>query len=481
MTFLPLPVPETVLAILTFLTLIVGAFAGPARSFGYTRWMGALSLLGVSVFLMIPIGAGHTVPDFGFIQAFGPALPGLMGHLYMLALPIILIGLAFALMMSGRSLRADHIARFEYPVLVMLIGLGLMVMMAARDFLLLYVGIELVALSSYVLAAFRRDDAVSAEAGLKYFILGALSSGLLLFGISLIYGFTGSLVYTDIMMSLVDMAPASSMRMGVVLGMAFVMAGFAFKLSAVPFHMWTPDVYQGAPAAVTALFAMVPKIAIVFVLYTLCTHVFEPISGDVAQIVGFLCFASMIWGAFGAIVQSSMRRLLAYGTIGNVGYALLAILAGLHGPEGLGATAVLYMMTYMVMTAGTFSVLLALRQNGVMIDRIADLSGLSKQHPAMAYTLMVMMFSMAGIPPFIGFASKFLVFYTAVHAGYFVLAVIGVLTSVVAAFYYINVIRVMFFEEPKGKITIDMGRGQTFVLLFALLLTIFPLCLFVVL
>lgn len=354
---------------------------------------------------------------------------------------LILIGLTASIALSTRYLYQENIARFEFPLLILFAGIGMMIMVSANNLLSLYVGLELQSLSLYVLAAFHRDQAKSAEAGMKYFVLGALASGMLLFGCSLIYGFTGALDFTAI-----DMAVSSvdHVNMGLVAGIVFILAGLAFKVSAVPFHMWTPDVYEGSPTAVTALFAMVPKIAAMAVIMRLLFGPFGTVVDEWQQVVWFMAAASMIVGAFAAIVQTNIKRLLAYSSIGNMGYALMGVAAGTQ--VGAGAV-VLYMTLYLIMTAGVFGIVLTMRRNGMAAERIEDLSGLSRTNPVMAYGLAILMFSMSGIPPLAGFFGKLLVFQAAVAAEMYVLAVLGVLSSVVAAFYYLRVIKVMFFDE----------------------------------
>jgi len=313
-------------------------------------------------------------------------------------------------------------------------------MVSANNMLSLYVGLELQSLALYVLAAFNRNSLRSSEAGIKYFILGALSSGLLLFGISLIYGFTGSIDFDVIQATL----GSGEIAFGVTFGLVFILAGLAFKVSAAPFHMWTPDVYQGAPTSVTAFFAMVPKIAAMALLLRLLFEPFSALEDQWVQVVYFLAVASMVVGAFGAIAQTSLKRLLAYSSIGNMGYVLIGIVAG--SEAGVSAV-VLYLLIYMVMTAGVFAIVLCMRRNDKQLDKISDLSGLSQHSPALAYCMAILMFSMAGIPPFAGFFGKLAIFGAAVEAEYYVLAVIGVLTSVIGAYYYIRIIKVMFFDE----------------------------------
>lgn len=354
---------------------------------------------------------------------------------------LILLALAAAMALSVRYLKDEGLLRFEYPVLVLLAGLGMMLMVSAHNFLGLYMGLELQSLSLYVLAAFHRGKLRSAEAGIKYFILGAVSSGMLLFGVSLIYGTTGSLDF-EIVRSFIG--GADIVPLGATVGLVFIVAALAFKVSAVPFHMWTPDVYEGAPTAVTALFALVPKIAGVVLLLRVLYEPFADMAMQWQQLVYFMAVGSMVVGAFAALVQDNLKRLLAYSSIGHVGYALIAVVTNSAG--GVGAVLV-YMMIYMVMTAGVFGVVLSLRRNHTQLQKISDLAGLSQTNPVLAYIMAVMMFSMSGIPPMAGFFGKLVVFQAALSSGYYILAVLGVLSSVVAAYYYLRIIKVMFFED----------------------------------
>lgn len=353
---------------------------------------------------------------------------------------LVLVGLMVSLSLSVKALYKDHMARFEYPLLILFAGIGMMIMISASDMLSLYVGLELQSLSLYVLAAIRRDHIKSAESGMKYFILGAISSGMLLFGISLLYGFTGSTNFL-----LIGETLSEEISIGATFGFVFVLAALAFKISAAPFHMWTPDVYEGAPTPVTALFALVPKIAAFALIIRLLFIPFAPLYEQWFQILWFLSVVSMAVGAFAALRQDNIKRLMAYSSVGNVGYALIGLVAG--GEAGI-ASVLVYLALYMVMVAGTFGIILCMRRDGRAFDKVSDLSGLSRHSPWLAYSLAILMFSMSGIPPMAGFFGKLMVFQAAVQSGLYVLAVFGVLTSVVAAYYYLRVIKVMFFDEP---------------------------------
>ena len=376
---------------------------------------------------------------------------------------LILTGLIASVALSVRYLAQEGMERFEFPILIIFAGIGMMIMVSANNLLALYMGLELQSLALYVLAAFQRNSARSSEAGIKYFVLGALSSGMLLFGMSLIYGFTGSIDFGVIGDTLSNL---ESIPFGVTFGLVFMLAGLAFKISAVPFHMWTPDVYQGAPTAVTALFAIVPKIAAFGLLMRLLFEPFMALSDQWLQIIYFLSLMSMSVGAFAAIAQDNIKRLLAYSSIGNMGYALIGVVAGTAA--GAGAV-VLYLLIYMMMTIGVFAVVLSMRRQGLAVYKISDLSGLSTTAPGLAYAMAILMFSMSGIPPAAGFFGKLVVFNAAVAEGYYILATLGILTSVVGAYYYLRVIKVMFFDEAADAFDKDMPFARRAVLLISIL------------
>ena len=353
---------------------------------------------------------------------------------------LVLIGSAAAVALSVHFMKAERIERFEYPVLILLATLGMLMMVSANDMISLYVGLEMQSLALYVVAAIDRDSTRSSEAGLKYFVLGALSSGMLLYGMSLIYGFTGSTNFADIAAQLGD----EGANLGLIFGLVFLLAGLAFKVSAVPFHMWTPDVYEGAPTPVTTFFAAAPKIAGMAVFMRVVIQPFPAITADWQQIVVFIAIASMALGAFAAIGQTNIKRLLAYSAIGHVGYALVGLAAGT--PEGVRGV-IVYMLIYLVMTLGTFGCVLAMRRRDGAVEEIADLAGLARTNRPMAFVLAMLMFSLAGIPPLAGFFAKYFVFLAAIQAGLVALAVIGVVLSVVSAFYYLRIVKLMFFDE----------------------------------
>ena len=357
---------------------------------------------------------------------------------------LTLTGAAAALLMSIDYWRRAGGLRFEFPVLVLLATTGMMMMISANDLISLYVGLELQSLALYVVAAFKRNSARSAEAGLKYFVLGALSSGMLLYGASLVYGFTGSTDFATIAASV----QPSGANLGLIFGLVFLMAGFAFKISAVPFHMWTPDVYEGAPTPVTAFFAAAPKLAAMALTVRALITAFPAVTVQWQQIVVFLSIASMALGSFAAIGQTNIKRLMAYSSIGHMGYALVGLAAGsAEGVQGV----IIYLAIYLAMTLGTFACILAMRRGGRMVEDIDQLSGLSRTSPTMAFLLAMLLFSLAGIPPLAGFFAKFYVFLAAIHSGLYVLAVIGVLLSVVGAYYYLRIVKIMYFDAPAER------------------------------
>jgi NADH-quinone oxidoreductase subunit N len=381
---------------------------------------------------------------------------------------LTLIGSLVTLVMSVGFARAERFDRFEYPVLIVLATLGMMLMISANSMLALYLGLELQSLALYVVAAINRDNIRSTEAGLKYFVLGALSSGMLLYGITLVYGYTGNIGFPEIASALGEDRP-----LGLLFGLVFILAGLAFKISAVPFHMWTPDVYEGAPTPVTAFFAAAPKMAAMALLVRVTIEAFEPVSSDWQQIIVFISIASMVLGAFAAIGQRNIKRLMAYSSIGHMGYALVGLAA--NSTEGVRGVAI-YMLIYLVMTLGTFAFILAMRRNQTNVENIDDLAGISSTNPLMATILTILMFSLAGIPPLAGFWGKWYVFLAAINAELYALAVIGVLASVVGAYYYLRIIKIMWFDEPvgafepmAGELRLVLGVSGVFVLAYVLI------------
>lgn len=368
---------------------------------------------------------------------------------YMKAL--VLGGAAATLLISLSNSKEHGIDKFEYSVLVLLATLGMMIMVSANDLMSLYIGLELQSLALYVVAAMKREDQKATEAGIKYFVLGALSSGMLLYGASLVYGFTGT-TQLDLIVSAISL---DSRSIGLIFGVVFLLAGIAFKISAVPFHMWTPDVYEGAPTPVTAFFAAAPKVAAMALFIRVTTVSFAPITHDWQQVVIFLSIASMVLAAFAAIGQNNLKRLLAYSSIGHVGFALVGLSAGTAvGVEGVAV----YMAIYIAMTVGIFACVLALRTENGPVETISELAGLAQRRPFVAAVIAILMFSLIGLPPLAGFFAKWQVFLAAVEQNLFVLAVIGVLASAVSAFYYLRIVKVMYFDEPVAKFAAVPGE-----------------------
>lgn len=457
----PLPafgpaLPEIVLAIITLGLVLLGAFKGD----GAKRLIDTIALCGLVAvgLLLIDQGEGRiaTFNDAFVVDGFARVMKILT-----------LIGSFSAILLSSRYLHEEKIARFEFTILILLATIGMMMMCSANELISLYLGVELQSLALYVVAAFHRDNAKSAEAGLKYFVLGALSSGMLLYGMSLVYGFTGSVTFPAIAKAVSGHGGA-----GVVFGLVFIIAGLAFKMSIVPFHMWTPDVYEGAPTPVAAFFATAPKMAAVAMTTRILIDAFLPVLKDWQPIIVFAAIASMGLGAFAAIGQRNLKRLLAYSSIGNMGYAMVGLAAGtLAGVEGI----VIFMSVYLAMTLGVFAVVLAMQSGGKRLESVADLAGLSRSNPALAFVMATLLFSLIGIPPLGGFFGKYYVFAAAIEAKLFTLAVIGILASVVSAFYYLRLIKVMYFDAPTlpvipvaGELRFVMWAAAGFVLFFAL-------------
>jgi NADH-quinone oxidoreductase subunit N len=447
--------PEILLACGALVMILVGAVAREKA----TRLidMIAVTLLSFAFVLVLTQGPERAVT---FEGAF--VVDGFARFMKLLTLA----GSAFALLLSMDYLERRGIRKFEYAILIVLSTLGMMMMISANDLIALYLGLELQSLALYVVASIHRDDSKSAEAGLKYFVLGALSSGMLLYGASLIYGFTGNVNFDTIAKVLQGQS-----AIGAVFGLVFVAAGLAFKVSAVPFHMWTPDVYEGSPTPVTAFFAGAPKMAAIALFVRVMIEAFPGVTQQWQQIVSFLAIASMGLGAFAAIGQQNLKRLMAYSSIGNMGYALVALAAG--SEAGVQGVAV-FMATYLFMTAGVFACILALRTENGHVETISDLAGLAKSRPGMAFVLAMLMFSLIGIPPLAGFFGKFYAFAAAIQAKLYILAVIGIVASVVSAFYYLRVVKVMYFDEPAvayregaAEVKAVLAASFAFVFLFA--------------
>lgn len=425
---------EIVLVIGAMVLLMVGSFSRESEATSELVGWGAVFVLALAGVLL-----GH---NSGAAVLFDGAFAG--DAFARFAKVLILTGSAATLLMSFDTMRWGKYFAFELPILILLATVGMMMMVSAGDLMALYIGIELQSLALYVLAAARRDNVVSSEAGLKYFVLGALSSGLLLYGASLIYGSTGSTSFAAI--AAVTKQAGSLENLGLTFGLVFLLAGLAFKVSAVPFHMWTPDVYEGAPTPVTAFFAAAPKVAAFAVLTRVLVTAFPGLSEQWQQIIIFLSIGSMVLGALGAIGQTNIKRLLAYSSIGHVGFGLVGLAAA---SEAGIESVLLYLAIYLVMTVGAFACVLAMRRNDEPVEEIAELGGLAQTNLGMAFVFGALLFSLAGVPPLAGFIAKLWVFSAAVKAGLYPLAVIGVIASVVSAYYYLRIIKIMFFDEKK--------------------------------
>ena len=433
--------PEIFLAGAGMVLLMVGVFSR-GESARLVTWLAVAVLLATAVGVIGVGGKGSATTFAGMFVTDSFAV-----FMKVLAL----IGTALALVLSSDFNRREQIDRFEYPILFVYAVVGMMMMISANDMISLYLGLELQSLSLYVVAAFRRDTLRSSEAGLKYFVLGALSSGMLLYGASMIYGFTG----TTSFVTLAELFETESPSVGVIVGLTFVIAGLAFKVSAVPFHMWAPDVYEGAPTPVTAFFAAAPKVAAMALFMRVMFGPFGHLVDQWQQIIVLISILSMVLGAFAAINQTNIKRLMAYSSIGNVGYALIGLAAGTaDGARGI----LVYMTIYMVTTIGAFACILTMRRQGRTVENISDLAGLSKTSPGVALALAIFMFSMAGIPPLAGFFGKIYVFIAAIESGLYTLAVIGVLTSVVGAFYYLRIVKVMYFDDTSEPFDTPIAR-----------------------
>ena len=382
---------------------------------------------------------------------------------------ITLLAAFLVLIISSNYLKTFQIFKIEYPILILSSVLGMMIMINSNDLIVFYMGLELQSLALYVLATFNRDQIKSSEAGLKYFVLSALSSGLLLYGCSLIYGFTGSTNFNVIANQL------NSNEYALTFGIVFILVGLSFKISAVPFHMWAPDVYEGSPTSVTLFFTMVPQIAALTVFIRFLYVPFLNLIDQWQMILIFLSIASMLFGAVAAIGQTNLKRLVAYSSIGHVGYALAGVAAGTN--DGIQSS-VIYITIYVIMNLGLFSCLLMLKRNNQYYEKIDDLSGLSKNHPMLSLSLLIILFSLAGIPPLAGFFAKFYVFKAVIEQSMYFLAIVGLMSTVVAAFYYLRLIKIMYFDEQKEKYDTDHGFWLKFSLtastLLILIYFIFP-------
>jgi len=446
--------PESILALASLLIVLVIAYGGEGqanRVLVKSLTLATYALALVAVWLIGPQTA-IILNDLFAVNAVT----------HFMKILILLGAMAATWMVDDRW--GEGIERPEYNLLVLLASLGMLLMVSANDLMSLYMGLEMQSLPLYVIAAMRTKSLKSSEAGLKYFLLGALSSGMLLYGASFIYGYTGSTNFNEIATALSGGASA-----GLIVGMVFLLAGLAFKISAAPFHMWTPDVYEGAPTPVTALFAIAPKVAAMTLILNVTYGAFGAIAFQWGQVIMALAVVSMLVGALGAIMQSNIKRMMAYSSIAHMGYALCGLAAGSQE----GATGVMvYMTTYIIMGAATFAIILLMRRDGEPVEKLSDLAGLSSTHPLLAAGLMIIMFSMAGIPPLAGFFGKWYVFLAAVNAGLIPLAVIGVVTSVVGAFYYLRIIKLMYFQDAEQPLDTQLAFQNKAVLAICMALIV---------
>ncbi len=430
--------PEMLLAIYAMVALMAGVYTTKDKAAGLLIWSTAAVLALTAFFVATREGV-----DIAFFGSF------IDDGFARFAKVTILVSAAVVLVMSQEYMARRGLLRFEYPVLVTLAVVGMMVMVSAGDLLVLYMGIELQSLAMYVVAALRRDSAKSTEAGLKYFVLGALSSGLMLYGCSLVYGFAGTTTFEGVML-----ATSESTPLGVLFGLVFLITGFAFKVSAAPFHMWTPDVYEGAPTPVTAFMATAPKMAAIALFGRVVFDAFGGIVGDWQQIIAFLSLVSVFWGGIAAIGQTNIKRLMAYSSIAHMGFALMGLASG----TAFGVQAMLiYMSIYVTMNVGTFAFILSMERDGRPVTDIASLNMYSRYAPMRALAMLVLLFSLAGVPPMVGFFGKFYVLRAAYEGGLTWLAVAGVVASVIGAFYYLRIVYYMYFGEEREAL--DTGTS----------------------
>lgn len=435
--------PEVVLAVSAMALLMLGAWGGGDRQASLINKIAACLMIAIGIWLLLR-GDLHSIAFAGAFAVDGFAR---------FAKVMILFSTALVLLLSEDWFQRRGIMKFELPVLTMLAAVGMMVMASAGDLIAVYLGLELQSLAFYIIAAINRDNTRSTEAGLKYFILGSLASGILVYGASFVYGYTGTTTFQGI----AHVVSTEGMGLGLIFGLVFVCAGMAFKMSAAPFHMWTPDVYEGAPTPITTFFATAPKVAAT-VLFTRILYDGFSLDGshEWSQILVFLSIASMYLGSIAAIGQKNLKRMLAYSAIGHMGYALVGLSAGTA--EG-AASLLIYLTIYITMTLGVFAFILQMERDGQPVDDIKDLSGLSQTRPGQALGLGILMFSLAGIPPTVGFFAKFFVIKAAVAAGLWPLAVAAVIASVIGAYYYLNIVRVMYLAEPDPSLEL---RGRYF-------------------
>ena len=451
--------PEIFIALSIMFMLVLGVFKKESSKLVFN-----ISQLALLITTVIIINEAFTINRR---TLFNDSV--VIDHMSSLMKIITLIGTFLILTISTNYLKTFKLFKIEYPVLILSSVLGMMVMISSNDLIVFYMGLELQSLALYVLATFNRDQLQSSEAGLKYFVLSALSSGLLLYGCSLIYGFSGSTNF-DVISNQLDLN-----EYVLTFGIVFIIVGLAFKISAVPFHMWAPDVYQGSPTSVTLFFTMVPKIAALTVFIRFLYVPFLNLIDQWQMIIVFLSLASMLFGAIAAIGQTNIKRLIAYSSISHIGYTLAGLAAGTN--EGIQSS-IVYISIYIIMNLALFSCLLMLKRNNIYYEEIEDLSGLSKNHPLLSLSLLIILFSLAGIPPLAGFFAKFYIFKAVIEQSMYFLAIVGLLSTVVAAFYYLRIIKIMYFDKEKEKYDKDHNIWLKFSLTFStiliLLYFIFP-------
>ena len=434
--------PELLLVVTAMGMMVVGVYTSADRAYTLISNAAVLSFFAaIGLVLFSKTGTKLAFNDLFINDGFAQYIK-----------VIVLLAAALVILIGDRAVRKIKIAHFEYPILITFATIGMMLMVSANDLMSLYIGLELQSLSLYVVAALNRDSLKSSEAGLKYFVLGALSSGMLLYGCSLVYGYAGTTSFVGLDSVIRE---AENISIGLLTGLIFLIVGLAFKIAAVPFHMWTPDVYEGAPTPVTTFFAAAPKIASMALFVRIIMGPFQGMLDQWQQIIILLSVLSMVLAALAAISQTNIKRLMAYSSIGHAGYALIGLAAGTKQ----GTTAVLvYLAIYVAMVIGTFACILCMKRKGDNVERIEDMAGLGKSHPAIAAALLIFMFSMAGIPPLAGFFGKFYIFLAAIEAKLYLLAIIGVLSSVIAAFYYLRIVKVMYFDDFTDALDGAIGK-----------------------
>ena len=439
-------IPELFISLSVMALLVLGVFKNNSSKIIFY-----FSCLIILVSLAINLNINITQTIFLFNNSY------LVDQLSLFIKSIILISAFFVMFCSYNYVRINNILKIEYPILILSSLLGMMVMISSNDLIVFYIGLELQSLALYVLASFNRDNILSSESGLKYFVLSALSSGLLLYGCSLIYGFSNSTNFNEISQNF-------NFEYGVIFGMVFVIVGLAFKISAVPFHMWAPDVYQGSPTSVTVLFAILPKIAALTVFIKFLYGPFINLFEEWQAIIIFLSIASMILGAVAAIGQKNLKRLIAYSSISHMGYALAGLTTGTN--QGIQSS-IIYLIIYLIMNLAFFSCLFMLKRKDKFYENIEDLSGLSKKHPILALSFLIILFSLAGIPPLAGFFAKFYIFMAVIQKEMYFLAIVGLLATVIAAFYYLRVIKIIYFDPEQEKFDTSMSLGLKLTLILS--------------